>query len=576
MAVVFRSGEGGFPCIRVPSLLHLPGTRTLLAFAECRSFVGDGCQPTAKYPPQSEKVRVPCMKRSEDAGATWGPLSVVSKVHGMYPTTVFSGGAVLLQYATWPHGENYTKPVVQQVRSVDGGISWSAPRPVEGVPPAFPGGCRGASTKGGRALFAGYQALGHDTRPKNYSKYALNIWYSDDGGASYATSPDTLRPGAEPSIAAFNESFVKLVARSNGALGCKCQEATESTSGGRAWSRPLRSATQLASSGCQGSIVYDEAHSPPRLLYAGPDSPSARENLTIWESYDAGGTWGKVGAYEGSASYSCIEATPSAVHVLWETGPDAPSCAGANCLIVLSTRPRDPAAAQRAALVRLFNSTAGEGWTRRDGWGGATDVCEWFGVCCRANASEFACEGDAVPEVTALNLRSNRLVGTLPADAQAWSSLSSLRAVSLRSNSISGTLPPAIGLLTRLAALNLRRNKLGGTLPPRIGQLRQLRHLSFFTNALSGTIPDAFTALQSLGTGAESGLDLRANRMSGSIPSGFSSFTHFGPGDGGGGIGLGGCAPGAPAESQCNRWRCPVPSIRLLNGTSITSYARCE
>ena len=41
---VFPSGIGGFPCVRVPSLLAIPGG-PLLAFAECRSFTGDGCEP---------------------------------------------------------------------------------------------------------------------------------------------------------------------------------------------------------------------------------------------------------------------------------------------------------------------------------------------------------------------------------------------------------------------------------------------------------------------------------------------------------------------------------------------------
>jgi hypothetical protein len=38
--VVFMSGIGGYPCVRVPSLIAVPGA--ILAFAECRSFVGDG------------------------------------------------------------------------------------------------------------------------------------------------------------------------------------------------------------------------------------------------------------------------------------------------------------------------------------------------------------------------------------------------------------------------------------------------------------------------------------------------------------------------------------------------------
>ena len=60
-------------------------TRTLLAFAECRNFDGDGCNVPGLQP-GDETLRVPCMKRSDDSGASWGNLSVVTEVHGMHVT----------------------------------------------------------------------------------------------------------------------------------------------------------------------------------------------------------------------------------------------------------------------------------------------------------------------------------------------------------------------------------------------------------------------------------------------------------------------------------------------------------
>ena len=71
---VFHSGIGGFPCVRVPSLLAVPGV-ALLAFAECRSFAGDGCLPAnASAYTQDIEARVICMRRSTTRGATWEPL----------------------------------------------------------------------------------------------------------------------------------------------------------------------------------------------------------------------------------------------------------------------------------------------------------------------------------------------------------------------------------------------------------------------------------------------------------------------------------------------------------------------
>ena len=136
---VFSSGIGGFPCVRVPSLLQVPahGGRpaTLLAFAECRSMTGDGCEP-AKIKPLSSDMRdrtvkpnacsrlrevvrkrsahaligpQVCMRASTSAGATWGPLAPnISAGRAMYPTAVWepSTERVIVQFNNWPgaHG----------------------------------------------------------------------------------------------------------------------------------------------------------------------------------------------------------------------------------------------------------------------------------------------------------------------------------------------------------------------------------------------------------------------------------------------------------------------------------------
>lgn len=45
---VFIHGEGGYPCLRIPAIVQTKSGK-LLAFAECRTFTGDGCNPTKKY-----------------------------------------------------------------------------------------------------------------------------------------------------------------------------------------------------------------------------------------------------------------------------------------------------------------------------------------------------------------------------------------------------------------------------------------------------------------------------------------------------------------------------------------------
>lgn len=220
---------------------------------------------------------------------------------------------------------------------------------------------------------------------------------------------------------------------------------------------------------------------------------------------------------------------------------------------------------QAAALMTIYNATGGAHWggirgKGRAGWGAqhADSVCQWAGVCCTQNATEWGCVGGNSGVVRGLNLGFNRLTGELPDNPAVWQALSTLRSLSLRSNALSGTVPPALGHLVGLLDFNARRNQISGTLPDDLATLTHLRHLSLYTNRISGTLGAWIGALRSLGTGAAGGLDLRANRLSGTISPAVSELRGFHNN-----IGLG------------SGYTCPVPPIAFTNGTISTSYAQC-
>eukprot|EP01045_Picozoa_sp_COSAG04_P013431 COSAG04_NODE_952_length_9209_cov_4.865093_7_plen_271_part_00 len=48
---IWQHGEGGCLCIGIPALIHTRD-QTILAFAECRMWKGDGCLPSTPAPPQ--------------------------------------------------------------------------------------------------------------------------------------------------------------------------------------------------------------------------------------------------------------------------------------------------------------------------------------------------------------------------------------------------------------------------------------------------------------------------------------------------------------------------------------------
>ena len=70
--VVYRHGEDGFPCIRIPSTIALENN-VVLSFAAARGFTGDSCFPSNPSN-QSNNYSAHVVKRSTDGGATFGPM----------------------------------------------------------------------------------------------------------------------------------------------------------------------------------------------------------------------------------------------------------------------------------------------------------------------------------------------------------------------------------------------------------------------------------------------------------------------------------------------------------------------
>ena len=96
---VFTHGEGGWPCIRIPSIARCGGK--LHAFAECRNRTGDGCIPTARRPTVDKPTSIPagiCYKSSSDDGGAWSEIKQVV-LGATQPTVVCNtDNYLLLQY----------------------------------------------------------------------------------------------------------------------------------------------------------------------------------------------------------------------------------------------------------------------------------------------------------------------------------------------------------------------------------------------------------------------------------------------------------------------------------------------
>ncbi len=146
----------------------------------------------------------------------------------------------------------------------------------------------------------------------------------------------------------------------------------------------------------------------------------------------------------------------------------------------------DIPAAQRNALLALYDSTNGAGWNNNANWYGAAGTENtWYGVTTDGGNTT----------VLQLRLGSNNLSGPLPA---AVGNLPDLTVLYLDRNSISGTIPTQLGNLGSLTNLNLLNNSLSGSIPVELGSLTSLTALTLAGNGLTGTVPDQLNNLTSL------------------------------------------------------------------------------
>ena len=95
-----------------------------------------------------------------------------------------------------------------------------------------------------------------------------------------------------------------------------------------------------------------------------------------------------------------------------------------------SAEGRATPAAQRAALIALYNTTDGPNWTRNSNWDTTAPVADWYGVTTDTNGS-----------LTRLYLHRNRLTGTIPTEI---GNLTNLTRLHLDGNRLTGCVPAAL------------------------------------------------------------------------------------------------------------------------------------
>ena len=165
-------------------------------------------------------------------------------------------------------------------------------------------------------------------------------------------------------------------------------------------------------------------------------------------------------------------------------------------------------AADRAALVALYNATDGPNWADNANWLTDGPLEDWTGVTT-----------DASGRVLGLDLAGNQLSGPIPLEL---GDLANLEWLCLGYNQLTGQIPPTLGSIPNLQDLSLDDNQLSGSVPTSLGNLSNLRGLYLQGNQLSGSVPISLGNLSNL-----RGLYLQGNQLTGPIPSSLGSLTNL-------------------------------------------------
>ncbi|MER8072764.1 exo-alpha-sialidase [Streptomyces sp. NPDC094034] len=257
----------------------------VLTFTEGRFVKGDG----------GEKDLL--VRRSVDGGRNWSAgVPVVARQTGQSwgnPTPVVDErtGRVCLFYKG-SGGTIFVK------RSDDAGASWSAPEELTPLFASNPHGWtlnspvpgHGIQLRNGRLLMP----VQHRA-PDPDRDYGVDMLYSDAHG-----DPGSWRRSAEvPMSVAYPVNESRVYERGDGAVvlngrwgsgGTRYRITATSTDGGTSWSAPVIDGSTGQFVSVDASVLQYSRGPADRVLFSGPDA-SARENMTVSVSYDAGASY---------------------------------------------------------------------------------------------------------------------------------------------------------------------------------------------------------------------------------------------------------------------------------------------
>lgn len=332
---VFRSGNEGYNIYRIPTIVRA-ANGDLLAFAEARSG-GD-----------ASHIDI-VMKRSVDAGKSWGTLQVVKDnadfevyfdpnnlpqvtVGNQSPVVdladpehpgriwmpfTLENDRVFVTYSD-NHGQTWSDHVEITADVKDPSWGWYATGPVHGIQLT-------------RGEHAGRLIIPSDHRIAGVSSWGAHVVYSDDHGQTWQLGAVDTHAGSDP-VHPNENAAVQLVdgrvyfnARNQGGSNVTRSEAY-SSDGGTSYDERFVLDDQFTTPVVQNSVLrfraVDQSDDENLLIHSGPGQANSRRDMTIRLSRDESATWtAGTKIHDGPSAYSdLVKLSDEQVGILYEAG----------------------------------------------------------------------------------------------------------------------------------------------------------------------------------------------------------------------------------------------------------------
>lgn len=310
---VFESGRDGYHTFRIPALI-VAKNGDLLAFCEGRK---------SSRADHGDVDLV--MRRSRDAGKTWGPVRLIHEEGGDAQVTIgnpcpvvdSATGDILLPFTrdnndvfvmrSHDHGATWeaAKRITKQVKKPN--WTWYATGPGTGIQLVD-------GNHAGRLIIPCDHRV--DSIQDRRASSRSHVIYSDDHGQSWSVGGVTEHRMNECAVAELPGGELLLNMRSN--RGLNRRAVSRSTDGGLTWTA-AKNSSHLIEPVCQASLIRLRHDHSKALAFCNPASEK-REKMTLRLSFDHGKTWPRaLELFTGSSAYSSLaELNTGAIGVLFE------------------------------------------------------------------------------------------------------------------------------------------------------------------------------------------------------------------------------------------------------------------